>query len=112
MSMRRRPAWRRLVRQSVRVLVIVALCTPVLVVTAGAVGLATLVYGDLEGTVPKPRPAFRAQPSKVFLAGPDGQPGQQIAEFRQFDLALPMKREDVPQVLKDALVASEDHQFW
>jgi penicillin-binding protein 1A len=113
MSMRRRPAWRRSVRRALRIVIVVVVCLPIFAVTAGAVGLATLVYGDLdEGPVPKPREPFKSEPSKVFLAGPDGQPGEQIAEFREFDLTLPMKREDIPQVLKDALVAAEDHQFW
>lgn len=110
--MRRRPTWRRLLRKSFRVLVIVAVCVPVFVVTAGAVGVTALVYGDLEGTVPKPRPAFKAQPSTIYLANYDGTQGEKIAEFRKFELTLPMTRTDVPEVLKNAVVASEDHQFW
>ncbi len=112
MSMRRRPAWRRTFRASLRIFVIAALGIPVFVVTAGAVGITVLVYGDLEGTVPTPRPAPKFLPSTVYLANPDGSPGEKIAEFREFELTLPMKREDVPEVLKDAVVASEDRQFW
>ncbi len=110
--MLRRPAWRRFLRKFSRVLVIAVVCIPVFVVTAGAVGIGTLVYGNLEGTVPTARPQFKAQPSKVFLAAADGQLGEQIGEFREFELTKPMKREDVPQVLKDAAVASEDRAFW
>ena len=110
--MRRRPTWRRLLRKSFRVGVIVAVCLPVFVVSAGAVGITALVYGDLEGTVPTPRPAFKAEPTEIFLANFDGSRGEKIAEFRKFELTLPMKREDVPAVLKNAVVASEDHQFW
>src|SRR5260221_3006 len=62
MSMRRRPAWRRLFRTSLRVLVIVALGIPVCVASAGAVGIATLVYGNLQGAVPKARPRPKVQP--------------------------------------------------
>ncbi len=38
--------------------------------------------------------------------------GNQIGVFREFDLTIPMKKEDVPQVLKNAVVAAEDRRFW
>ena len=48
-----------------------------------------------------------SQPSYVYDAN-----GQQIATFREFDLSIPMTKEDIPQVLKDAVVAAEDRKFW
>lgn len=112
MSMLRRPVWRRALRSALRVAAVAIVCIPIFVVTAGAVGLGTLVYGDLEGTVPDARPTLQSEPSKVFLRNPDGTIGTQIADFREFDITLPMTREQVPQVLKDAVVAAEDQDFW
>ena len=112
MSMMRRPAWRRALRAIFRVGAVAIIGIPIFVVTAGAVGLGALVYGDLEGTVPEARPTLTSTPSKVFLRNPDGTMGEQITEFREFDITLPMTREQVPQVLKDAVVAAEDQDFW
>ncbi|MCX7621460.1 MAG: transglycosylase domain-containing protein [Acidimicrobiales bacterium] len=105
--MQRRPAWRRFVRTLVRVAVVLAIGVPVLVVTAGLSGGYLVLFGDLPGTVPEPRPPLQAIPSKIFDAN-----GQLLGEFRQFDLTIPMNKADVPQVLKDAVVAAEDQNFW
>ena len=91
---------------------IMILGIPVVVGTAGAVGFGALVYGNLDGTIPEPKPQRRLEPSHVYLLNADGTRGEEIASFREFEVALPMKREDVPQILNDALVASEDRQFW
>ncbi|WP_334143286.1 transglycosylase domain-containing protein [Rhabdothermincola sp.] len=103
----RRPRWRRGVRVALRVLVVMVIGLPVLAVATAASGFGLLLFGNLPGTVPEENPRIQAQPSYVY----DSQ-GNQIGEFRQFDLTVPMSREDVPQVLKDATVAAEDHRFW
>ena len=38
--------------------------------------------------------------------------GNLIATFRQFDLSIPVKKADIPAVLKDAVVAVEDRDFY
>jgi penicillin-binding protein 1A len=38
--------------------------------------------------------------------------GTLIGEFRQFDLTVPIQPTDVPDVVKDAVVAAEDRNFW
>jgi penicillin-binding protein 1A len=111
-GLRRRPAWRRALRRSARIAAVLIVGLPVFALSATGVGLGALVYGNLAGTIPEPRPGRRLEPSHVYLTNPDGTRGEEIASFREFELALPMRREDVPQVLKDAVVASEDRQFW
>src|SRR5690606_36448739 len=32
--------------------------------------------------------------------------------FREFELTVPIEPDDIPQVLKDAVVAAEDQHFW
>ena len=107
MSLERRPAWRRLTRSAVRTALVLVVCLPVFVVTTAVSGSGLLLFGDLPGTVPEPRPKLQAQPSIVYDAA-----GNVIGEFREFDLTLQMTPEDVPPVLKDAVVASEDASFW
>lgn len=111
-GMTRRPAWRRAVRLGVRVTVVVLVGVPAFAGTAGGVGLGLLVYGDLAGTIPEAKPERRLEPTHVYLMNPDGTRGAELASFREFELALPMTRADVPRVLEDAVVASEDQQFW
>jgi len=85
----------------------VVICVPMFVVTAGGAGAYVLLFGGLPGTVPEENPPVQAIPSRVFDAA-----GNQIAEFRQFDLTVPMLKEQIPQVLKDAVIASEDQNFY
>jgi len=90
-----------------RVVIILVLGIPLLVGTAAASGFGALLFGSLPGTVPPENPTVVSQPSYVYDVN-----GQQIATFREFDLSIPMTKEDIPQTLKDAVVASEDRKFW
>jgi penicillin-binding protein 1A len=106
-GLRRRPAWRRFLRRSARIGIVLVIGIPLFAVAAGASGVRLLLFGDLPGTVPKENPVQVAIPAKILDAD-----GSQIGEFRQFDLSVPITPDDIPQVLKDALVASEDRTFW
>jgi 1A family penicillin-binding protein len=86
------------------VLLISALVVP----AAGAgVAITTLLFGNLPGKLPEKRPALVARPSFVYDAA-----GRQIAEFRTFDLTVPVQQADIPPVLKEAVVAAEDQRFY
>lgn len=105
--MERRPTWMRSARTGLRVSVVMLVCLPLFAVAAGATATWMLLYGDLPVLVPKPNPQIVAQPSQVY----DTQ-GNLIGVFRQFDISKPISREDVPQILKEAVVAAEDRNFW
>jgi penicillin-binding protein 1A len=90
-----------------RVLVILVIGVPILLVGTAATGFGVLLFGNLPGTVPEENPIVESQPSYVYDAA-----GNQIGVFREFDLTIPMQKDDVPQVLKDAVVAAEDRNFW
>lgn len=107
MGVERRPWWRRSWRTILRTGIITALCLPLFVVTGAISGAGMLLFGDLPGTVPEEKPRLQAMPSTVYDAD-----GNQIGEFREFDLTLEMEPADVPRVLKDAVVAAEDSRFW
>lgn len=107
MSLERRPAWRRALRGGGRGVLVLVLCLPVFVVATAVSGATLLLFGDLPTTVPEARPKVESQPSVVYDAA-----GQQIGEFREFDLTLRMQPADVPDVLKDAVIAAEDNNFW
>ncbi len=74
---------------------------------AAGVGLVTLFRAPLPGELPDERPFFDAVPSVVFDRN-----GLEIGQFRGFDRTLDVTQADVPQVLKDAVVAIEDQRFY
>ncbi len=90
--------------------VAVALAVAVLVVppVAGAVAAGTLLNAPLPvGELPEKRPMISAVPSTVYDAA-----GRQIGLFRGFDQTVEITPDQIPQVLKDAVVAIEDKRFW
>jgi membrane peptidoglycan carboxypeptidase len=99
--------WWQLVRQFARVISITLLCLVTVPVGVAAVVIGALIFLPLPATLPTPKLAATSLPSTVF----DAQ-GNQIATFRQFDLNIPVKQSDIPQVLKDAVIASEDKNFY
>ncbi len=74
---------------------------------AAGVGLVTLFRAPLPGELPDERPTFEAVPSVVLDRN-----GLEIGQFRGFDRTVEVTQADVPQVLKDAIVAIEDQRFY
>ncbi|MEA2933171.1 MAG: hypothetical protein QOI56_1956, partial [Actinomycetota bacterium] len=93
----------RLARITVGLLV-VGLIAPVVTVALLALALLDL---PLSANLPDQIASVEARITRVY----DGDGGE-IAVFRRFESALPMKPEDVPEVLKQAVVASEDRRFY
>jgi penicillin-binding protein 1A len=103
----RRPPWRRGVRLGLRTAVVTIVGLPLFAGLAAATAFGMLLYTNLPGTFPKARPPKAAQPSIVYDAS-----GHEIGEFRRFDLSVPMTEQQVPDTLKNAVIANEDHKFW
>ena len=98
--------WRS-ARLGTKFALVIATTMLLLPVTAGGVAVATILFARLPGNLPEQKPAYEALPSSVFDAR-----GNLIGVFREFDLTVPITQQDVPQILKDAVVASEDRRFW
>ncbi len=103
---RRSPSRRRTVG-GLKVAVTVFIGIPLAVLGAVLAALALLLYGALPGTVPVQNERVVSIPSVVYDAE-----GQRIADFREFELTLPIEPDDVPEVLEEAVVAAEDQHFW
>lgn len=105
---KRRPRWWAVPRMTVKVLVLSAFFVAVAVPAGAAAGFWTLLNWDLPGNLPEDtNPRIRSYPSVVVDAD-----GNEIAEFRAFELTVPIRYRDIPQVVKDAVVAIEDRRFW
>ena len=86
------------------VFVIVAVLLPV--GTAGTV-LAALVLLPLPASLPPANPEVQARVTHVYDAL-----GRELASFRTFEQRVPVQPQDIPDVLKEAVIASEDQRFY
>lgn len=73
-----------------------------------AVVAGTLVYGPVPGgQLPDERPSVQAFPSVVLDAK-----GREIGMFRGYDRTAKIQAEDIPDVIKEAVVSIEDRRFY
>ncbi len=82
----------------------VAVVTPV---TAAGVMFAAYLFLPLPANLPERNGREAAQISRVYDAA-----GTQIGTFKQFETSIPSTPEDIPDVLKAAVVAAEDRNFY
>lgn len=65
------------------------------------------IFMDLPRNLPDPSPTLPSQPTKLLDID-----GNQIADLRRFDQNIPVKQEDIPEILKQALISAEDRSFY
>ena len=94
---------RRLLRAGVLVLV-TALVVPV--ATGGTV-LASFLFLPLPAVLPEAKQGITAQISRIYDIN-----GDLIGEFRQFETTKPVAPENIPLVMKQAVIAAEDRRFY
>jgi penicillin-binding protein 1A len=85
-------------------LLLVAVITPIV---CAAVVLGSLIFLPLPATLPTPKAGLESQSSHVYDST-----GAEIAVFKQFDTSIPVQPSDIPQVMKDAVITSEDRDFY
>jgi len=94
-------------RTFLRWFVITIVCSVGVPLVATVTILGSLIFLPLPATLPTPKPGLISLPSTVYDAD-----GNVIATFQQFDQNIPVAEKDIPQILKDALVSSEDKNFY
>jgi membrane peptidoglycan carboxypeptidase len=94
---------RRLLR-ALAIVLVTALAVPI--ATGGTV-LAAFLFLPLPAVLPEAKEGVTAQISRIFDIN-----GNEIGQFRQFETTRPVAPEDIPQVLKDAVIAAEDRRFY
>ena len=83
---------------------LVAVVTPV---TAAGVMLSAYLFLPLPANLPERNGREAAQISRVYDAA-----GNQIGTFKQFETSIPSDPEDIPDGLKQAVIAAEDRSFY
>jgi len=94
-------------RQLGRAVVLFVFCTTVVPLAVAVVVLGTLLFAPLPATLPQPRSVALSRASRVL----DAQ-GNEIGVFKAFEQNLPVQKQDIPLVLKQAVVAAEDSRFY
>src|SRR5215218_5758831 len=93
------------VAKAVATFLVVAILIPL--VTAGT-ALASIVYLPLPAPpLPTPAPGVESRITHIYDAT-----GKEIGILRKFDTSIPVKASDIPDVLKQAVVAVEDKRFY
>jgi penicillin-binding protein 1A len=93
------------VAKAVATFLVVALLIPL--VTAGT-ALASIVYLPLPAPpLPTPAPGIESRITRIYDAT-----GKEIGLLRKFDTSIPVTASDIPEVLKQAVVAVEDKRFY
>ena len=73
----------------------------------GATVLAALIFLPLPATIPIPKAAPTIEPTVIY-----DRYGNVIATLQQFDRNIPVTEQEIPQVLKEAVVADEDRDYY
>ncbi|MCU1463929.1 MAG: penicillin-binding protein family [Acidimicrobiales bacterium] len=94
----------RLAVKAVTVFLISTVLVPIAVV--GTV-ISSFLFLPLPATLPEAKAGIESKISHVYAAD-----GTEIALFREFETSIPVRPQDIPAVLKQAVVASEDRRFY
>ncbi|MDQ4134412.1 MAG: penicillin-binding protein [Actinomycetota bacterium] len=86
------------------IVVSIGLLIPLL--TSGLL-LWSILYAPLSDSLPEPRDRVVSEITHVYDRN-----GEQIAVLRSFDTNIPVNRDDIPQLLKNAVIATEDSRFY
>ncbi|HET6874464.1 MAG TPA: biosynthetic peptidoglycan transglycosylase, partial [Acidimicrobiales bacterium] len=69
--------------------------------------LAALIFLPLPATIPLPKPAAAVQPTIIY-----DRYGHPIATLQGFEQDIPFTASQVPAILKEAIIADEDRNYY
>jgi penicillin-binding protein 1A len=90
--------------KAIAVFVLSALLVPAAVV---ATVLGVFLFMPLPAVLPEAKVLNESRPSEILDIN-----GNQIGIFRKFDTNIPFTKEDIPEVLKQAVISAEDKNFY
>ncbi|MEY2458891.1 MAG: penicillin-binding protein [Acidimicrobiaceae bacterium] len=90
--------------RSIAAFAIVSVITPI---TCVMVIIGALIFLPLPATLPEPKPILEYDVNHVLDTD-----GNEIAVYKHFETFINVDQADIPQVLKDAVVAAEDKHFF
>lgn len=96
-----------LLRTLLRASVIFVLSSIAVPITVVVVVLAAFIFLPLPANLPSAKLIEAGSVSRVY-----DQDGAEIGQFREFEQAIPVRPEDIPLHMKQAVIASEDRNFY
>ena len=98
---------RSFIRTVLRTMVTMFVCSALVPITVVGVILASFIFLPLPAALPAPKPGEGGQITRIY-----DQNGREIGQLRKFDLDIPVKATDIPVILKQAVIAAEDRNFY
>jgi len=98
---------RAILRTFFRTIAIFIVCSAAVPVTVAVIVLASFIFLPLPAKLPEARVVEAGMVSRVY-----DQNGVEIGQFREFEQSIPVKPTDIPLHLKQAVIASEDRNFY
>jgi penicillin-binding protein 1A len=90
--------------RSVAAFALVSVVTPI---TCVIVIISALIFLPLPATLPEPKPILESDVTHI-----QDKDGNEIAVYKHFETFIKVEQSDIPQVVKDAVVSSEDKHFY
>ncbi|HUR17519.1 MAG TPA: transglycosylase domain-containing protein [Acidimicrobiales bacterium] len=100
-----------LVRSALRSVALFLVCSFAVPITVAATVMAMFIFAPLPAVLPQARPTVESRISRVYAIDAKGQP-MEIGAFREYEQNVPVKKADIPEILKKAVVAAEDRGFY
>ncbi|HUF32110.1 MAG TPA: transglycosylase domain-containing protein [Acidimicrobiales bacterium] len=94
-------------RRTARAVALFIVASAVVPVASAVAVLAAFLFLPLPASLPEAREGVTAQVSRIYDVH-----GDLIGTFERFDTVRPVAREDIPDVLKEAVVSAEDRRFY
>lgn len=95
------------VRRVLRILTLTLFSVTVLPASMVAVGLVIVLFAPVPVTIPDRKASPAMRPTVIFDL--DGNP---LAVFKRVETNIPVGKQDIPDVLRRAVVAAEDRRFY
>ena len=96
-----------LLRQFLRAIAIILTTAAAIPLAVGGTVMGSFLFLPLPATLPETNPIEGGQITKIVTVK-----GEEIGQLREFDQNIPFRPEDVPLVLKQAVIAAEDRNFY
>lgn len=98
-------------RRILRTLGVFLVCSAAVPIAVSVVVLASFLFLPLPAALPEPRAGIESRISHIYAIDRKGNPVE-IGIFRKFEQKIDVRREDIPLVLKQAVISAEDRNFY
>ena len=98
-------------RRLLRTLGVFLICSAAVPITVSGVVLASFIFLPLPAALPAPRAEIDSLISHIYALDAKGE-AVEIGVFRKFEQKIPVNRQDIPLILKQAVISAEDRSFY